>query len=89
MQADGALPSVSFERQPESADGDAPVRLTGPVSKLTMTVLQLMLRLLNAKNKLKVARCRHWLLHVASNSSAWLGTVPITIGVCTCARPAD
>ena len=83
------LQSVNLERQPESADRDAPVRLAGPMSKLRMAELQLMLQHLDAKSKLKAARCSRWLLHVASDSSAWLGTAPIGINVRTCARLAD
>jgi hypothetical protein len=59
------------------------------MSKLTVAALQLAMQHLDAKGKLKAARCSRWLLFVASDSSAWLGTSPIRIGVRTFARPAD
>jgi len=88
-QTDGALPSVSLEQQAESADRDAPVPLAGPINKLRMAALLLVLQHLGAKSKLKAARCSRWLLFVASNSSAWLGTAPIRVDVRTCTRPDD
>ena len=50
-----------------------------------MAALQLVLQYLDAKGKLKAARCCRWLLFVASDSSAWLGTAPIQIDVRTAA----
>ena len=66
-QIDGTLQSISLERQP----------LAGPINKLPMAALLLVLQFLDATSKLKEARCSRWLLHVASDSSAWLGTAPI------------
>jgi hypothetical protein len=67
QQTDGALQSVSLERQAESADGDAPLPLAGPMSTLRMAELQLVLQHLDAKSKLKAASCSRWLLFVASD----------------------
>jgi hypothetical protein len=78
-QTDGALPSVSPERQAESADRDAPRPLAGPMSKLTVAALHSVLLHLDAGSKLKTARCSRWLLFVASSSSAWLGTAAVLI----------
>ena len=76
-QADGTLQWVSLERQAESADDGGSLPLAGPINKLQMAALQLMLQHLNAKSKLRAVRCSCWLLFEASDSSSWLSTSSI------------